>query len=311
MRLSYYLSVILRKPHLWGEPVAVAIEPVNFCNLRCPECPVGNGDLTRDSYLLETSCFQKIINQLSRKIFYINLCFQGEPFLHPDFTQLVKITSDKGYVTATSTNGHFLQDRNKVKNLIEAGLDRLVVSVDGTTQEVYEKYRRNGNLQQVIDGIKNVVELKKELNSSTPFVEMQFLVMSYNEHQVPEVRKLAKQLDVNKLTFKTMQVYDFENGSDFFPKQERFNRYRLGKDGKYHLKGRMKKCCWRQWSSVVISSTGDVLPCCFDKNGKYAFGNVFDHSFKEIWHGKKAFEFRQAILKHRNDIDICKNCIEV
>jgi len=311
LKLSYYFSILAKKPYMCGRAVAVSIEPVNYCNLACPECFAGNGNLTRDKQLLDLDCFQKIINQLPKSISYITFYFQGEPFLHPEFADLVQIANKKNIFTATSTNGHFLSDRDKTKKIISSGLDRIIVSIDGTTQEVYEKYRKNGKLQKVIDGVKTLVELKKELHSKTPYIEIQFLVMAHNEHQVSEMTALAKSLEVDELTFKSAQIYEFEDGSELMPQHEKYNRYYKDKDGKYHIKGKMKNRCWRQWSSVIITASGDVLPCCFDKNGAYSFGNVFEHTFNEIWRGKKANEFRKAILNNRKNIDICKNCTEV
>lgn len=311
LKLSYWFSILTKKPHVWSKPTAVSIEPLNYCNLACPECFAGNGNLMRDKQLLEPDCFQKIINQLPAAVSYITFYFQGEPFLHPEFAGLVCIANKRNIFTATSTNGHFLTDRDKTKGIISSGLDRIIVSIDGTTQEVYEKYRKNGKLQKVIDGVKTLVELKKELRSKTPYIEIQFLVMAHNEHQVSEMKELAKSLEIDELTFKSTQIYEFENGSELMPKDEKYCRYYKDKDGKYYIKGKLKNRCWRQWSCVVITASGDVLPCCFDKNGAYSFGNVFEHTFNEIWHGKKANEFRKAILNNRKDIDICKNCTEV
>ena len=311
LKLSYWLSILTKKPHVWGKPVAVSIEPLNYCNLACPECFAGNGNLMRDKQLLELDCFQKVINQLPSTVSYITFYFQGEPFLHPEFADLVRIASEKNIFTATSTNGHFLSDRDKTKEIISSGLDRIIVSIDGTTQEIYEKYRKNGKLQKVIDGVKTLVELKKELRSKTPYIEIQFLVMAHNEHQMSEMTALARSLEADELTFKSAQIYKFENGSELMPQNEEYNRYYKGKDGKFHIKGKLKNCCWRQWSSAVITASGDVLPCCFDKNGTYSFGNVFEHTFNEIWRGKKADKFRKALLTDRQHIDICKNCTEV
>jgi radical SAM protein with 4Fe4S-binding SPASM domain len=310
LKLSYTVSLLCKKVYLWGEPLAVAVEPVNFCNLQCPECFVGNGNLTRNKQLLNVSNFGKIIDRLPKNTVYITLYFQGEPLLHPGFSELVEIACRKGLYISTSSNGHFLKDREKTKALVKSGLDYIIVSVDGTTQEVYEKYRRNGNLQQVIDGIKTIVELKKELQSETPFVEMQFLVMKHNEHQIPEIRQLARLLNVDCLKLKTMQVYKFENDREFIPENKKYSRYKKTKDGKYKLKGGLPNRCWKQWSSAVITASGDVIPCCFDKNGIYSFGNIFEKPFTEIWNGKEMNGFRQKILADRKGINICRNCSE-
>jgi radical SAM protein with 4Fe4S-binding SPASM domain len=257
--------------------------------------------------MLDVFAYQRIINQFSPNTTFLTLYFQGEPLLHPDFAELVRIADQKGIFTSTSTNGHLLAKREIARKIIQSGLKHLIISVDGTTQETYEKYRKNGNLQQVLDGIRNITEMKKELKSKTPFVEIQFLVMRHNEHQIPEIKRLAK--DLNKLTFKSVQIYNIDK-SDLLPANKKYNRYRQNADGTLRIKRRFRNRCWRQWSSVVIACNGDVVPCCFDKNAKYAFGNVFEKPLKEIWYGKKANDFRRAILTNRGNIDICCNCSE-
>jgi len=308
LQASYRWSYFIKKPCVWAEPVSYSIEPLNYCNLHCPECFVGNGELTRQKQILEVAGFQKIINQLPSSTAYLTLYFQGEPLLHPEFAKLVQIVNKRGIFTSTSTNGHLLADRGKAREIVQSGLDRLIISLDGTTQEVYEQYRRNGDFQKIIDGIRNVTELKKELKSATPFVEIQFLVMRHNEHQIPDIKRLAKQLKADKLSLKSVQIYDFTNGSDLMPENKKYCRYQKQKDGSFRIKGRQHNRCLRHWSSAVITCSGDVVPCCFDKNAKYVFGNVFKQSLKEIWHSEKAGNFRQTILLNRKNIDICNNC---
>jgi MoaA/NifB/PqqE/SkfB family radical SAM enzyme len=110
--------------------------------------------------------------------------FQGEPFLNPDFLTMVQYAVSKKIYTATSTNAHYLTDA-VAKRTVESGLDRLIISIDGTTQETYQQYRVGGRLDKVLQGAANIVKWKKELKSKTPFVVFQFLVVRHNEHQVP------------------------------------------------------------------------------------------------------------------------------
>ena len=83
------------------------------------------------------------------------------------------------------------------KRTIQSGLDRLIISIDGTTQETYQAYRVGGKLDKVIEGAKNIVRWKKELRSASPFVVFQFLVVKPNEHQVEEVYRLAEEIGVD------------------------------------------------------------------------------------------------------------------
>src|ERR1700755_1844424 len=223
---SYYLSKWTKKAIQWGYPVSISFEPTTSCNLRCPECPSGLRAFTRPTGMLENSFFRQTIDQLSKELLYLVFYFQGEPYLNPSFLDMVAYASAKGIYTATSTNAHYLNDRN-AKRTIESGLDRLIISIDGTTQDVYQQYRVGGRLDKVIEGAKNIVKWKKELKSKKPFVVFQFLVVKHNEHQIEDVKKMAKEIGVDDVWFKTAQIYDFENDpNNLIPTTDKYSRYR-------------------------------------------------------------------------------------
>jgi len=158
--------------------------------------------------MLEPELFSKILQELTPTLTYLTFYFQGEPYLHPDFLNLVKLASEKKIYTATSTNAHFLSDSN-AKKTVESGLDRLIISIDGTTQETYEKYRIGGSLEKTLAGTKNIVKWKKTLKSKKPYLIFQFLLVRHNEHQTEEVKRLAKAIGVDEVKFKTAQINDF------------------------------------------------------------------------------------------------------
>src|SRR6187402_3435821 len=151
---SYYLSKITGKAYQWGSPVSISFEPTTSCNLRCPECPSGLRSFTRPTGMLKKDFFRDTIDQLCRDLFYLVFYFQGEPYLNPDFLEMVKYAGNKGIYTATSTNAHYLNDA-AAKRTVASGLDRLIISIDGTTQDVYKQYRVGGNLEKVLAGAKN------------------------------------------------------------------------------------------------------------------------------------------------------------
>ncbi|MDZ4823292.1 MAG: SPASM domain-containing protein [Flavobacteriales bacterium] len=306
---SFYSSKRTKSPLHKAWPVSISIEPTTACNLGCPECPSGLRAFTRDTGNLKIENFKRWIDELSVHLTYINFYFQGEPFIHPQFLDLVKYASEKKIYTSTSTNAHFLNERN-AKRTVESGLDRLIISIDGTTQEVYEQYRVNGKLEKVLEGTKNIMRAKRELKSRTPHVIFQFLVVKPNEHQIEDVKKLAKEVGVDEVRFKTAQVYNFENGNDLIPDNNKFSRYRKNADGTYAVKNALDNHCWRLWSSCVITWDGLVVPCCFDKDAQHQLGDLKTHSFKEIWNNDAYLSFRSSLLKARSEIDICANCSE-
>lgn len=319
-------------------PISIAIEPTTSCNLRCPECPSGLRSFTRETGMLEESFFHKTIDELYKDVFYLTFYFQGEPYLNPKFLEMVKYASSKNIYTATSTNAHYLDDKN-AKATVESGLDRLVISIDGTTQESYQSYRIGGDLNKVMEGTKNILKWKKELRSKTPHVIFQFVVFRQNEHEVEAIKKLGKDLGVDEVKIKSAQIYDYENGNERIPLNESFSRYFKDKDGNYKVKGPDSPAlrfpvsaqheengrtgerenrgaatepasCWKMWNSCVITWDGKIVPCCFDKDAKHQLGNLKERSFRDIWFNGSYTKFRTSLLRSRNEIDICKNCSE-
>ena len=306
---SFYLTRWAGKPIQWGLPVTIAIEPTTACNLRCPECPSGLRAFTRPTGNLKEDFFRQTIDELHRKLLYLIFYFQGDPYINPRFLDMVRYAHDKGLYTITSTNGHFL-NRDNARKTIESGLDRLIISVDGTTQEVYEQYRKEGKLEVVLQGARNVVEMKKQLKSKTPHIIFQFLVVRPNEHQVPEAYRLAREIGVDEVRLKTAQVYDYKNGNPLIPLNERYARYQQQADGTYRVKNKLLNHCWKLWHSCVITWDGLVVPCCFDKDANHRLGDLRTQRFAELWHSQAYYAFRQQLLQGRNRIDICTNCTE-
>ncbi len=306
---SYYYSKYTRKPVQWGLPISISLEPTTACNLRCPECPSGLRSFTRDTGNIDPELYKGILDQLAGHTTYVLFYFQGEPFIHPGFLDMVSYASRKGMYTATSTNAHFLHDK-LARRTVESGLDRLIISIDGTTQETYEAYRRKGSLDKVIEGTRNLIRWKQELRSATPHVIFQFLVVKPNEHQTEEVQRLGKELGVDEVRFKTAQVYDYENGNSLIPDQEKFSRYRQREDGTWEVKHRLRDHCWKLWHSCVITWDGLVVPCCFDKDAEYRMGDLKQEGFRELWQNGRYHAFRSAILRGRSEIGICRNCTE-
>ncbi len=287
----------------------MSIEPTTACNLGCPECPSGLKQFTRPTGKLDLNLHEKMLTQVRRSVFYINYYFQGEPFLHPQFLDLIKSAKKHKIYTSTSTNAHFI-DEIKAKEIVKSGLDRLIISIDGLTQKTYENYRINGKLEKVISGTKHLIKAKKKLKSKTPHLIFQFLAVKPNEHEIDQVFVLGKELGIDEVRIKTAQLYDYKNGNSLMPNNEKYARYKMKSDGTYVLKQETGNHCWRMWSSSVLTWDGKVVPCCFDKDAKHVLGSLESNDFSKIWKSPKYMTFRQAILTGRNQIEICQNCSE-
>jgi len=307
--LSYFVSRWLKRPVHWGSPWSISIEPTTSCNLRCPECPSGLRSFSRPTGMLEKTRFENLIKEISPDLGYLTFYFQGEPYLNPSFLDMVSVAKKYGIYTSTSTNAHYLKE-DVARKTVASGLHRIIISIDGTTQETYEKYRIGGDFEKVIEGTKNLVRIKKEMNSSTPHIIFQFLVVRHNEHQIEELNVLAKEIGVDEVKLKTAQIYDFENGSDLMPLDPKYSRYEKKEGGKFRIKNPLLNHCWQMWQSCVVTWDGKVVPCCFDKDAQHSLGNTEDSSFKKIWRGSSYQNFRASVLKSRSEIDICTNCTE-
>ena len=306
---SFYLARIIKNIQPWGVPMTISVEPTTACNLRCPECPSGLRSFSRPTGTLSQDLYFKVLDQTYRRLIYLIFYFQGEPYIHPSFLDMVKEAHKKNVYTITSTNGHFLNETN-ARATVLSGLDRLIISIDGATQEVYEQYRKEGNLENALQGARNVVKWKKKLASNSPHIIFQMLVVKPNEHQINEVNQLAREIGVNEVKLKSAQLYDYEHGHDLMPKDSQFSRYELNTDGTYGLKKQNRNECWRLWHAAVMTWDGQILPCCFDKDAQHSMGNINEFPISHIWESPTYVEFRKKIRKGRDQIDICQNCSE-
>lgn len=289
-------------------PMTVSIEPTTSCNLRCPECPSGLRSFTRPTGMIEIKMVEDIMKQLGKWLVYVNLYFQGEPYLHKGMDLMVKECKKNGVYTSTSTNAHHLIPE-RAESLVASGIDRLIISIDGTTQKTYSSYRVGGNLDKVLSSTKNVLEARAASGGDTPFVVWQFLVVKPNEHQVSEIRSLAKEYGVDEVVIKTAQLDDPHDDHPLLAENPKYRRYdKDRKPGAWKLRNPMKNECWRMWGGLVITWDGRVVPCCFDKDAKHEMGKSSE--IAEVWSGEKYKSFRKGIFTDRKSIDMCTNCSE-
>jgi len=309
LRFSFILAKFNRKKLQLGLPFSLSIEPTTACNLGCPECPSGLKQFTRATGKIDLTFHESILKQVKKHVFYINYYFQGEPFLHPQFLKLIQAAKKNNIYTATSTNAHFIT-KEKAEEIVLSGLDRLIISIDGLTQETYSNYRVDGNLEHVLSGSKYLVEAKKKHQSKTPYLIFQCLAVKQNEHELPKLADLANEIGIDEVRIKTVQLYDYKNGHPLMPQNESYSRYKRLTDGSYRLKYRMDNACWRMWSGSVITWNGLVVPCCFDKDATHQFGDLKQDTLATILKSPKATLFRKQVFNSRKDIAICTNCTE-
>ena len=306
---SFFISRIAGKLYFRGMPWALSVEPAGFCNLECPECPLGAGVLQRKGGFVSTDLFRKIMNGSQPQLAWLNLYFQGEPFLNKSLPALISEAKKHKIYTNISTNGHFL-DKENCRKIIDSKLDELIISLDGISNETYSKYRKGGDLSKVMNGITRLVEEKNRLRSPYPLITIQFIVFKHNEHEIPDLINLCKTAKIDKLTLKSAQINDFGDGSVEPSGIEKYSRYKADNNGKYIMKGRLRNHCFRQWSSAVFSWDGQMVPCCYDKDLQFSPGNVNDTSLRDLWKGGKLQQFRKQIISNKSVFEMCRNCPE-
>lgn len=306
--LSFSISRIIRKAVIWGMPLSYSIEPTNHCNLKCPECPSGLGILTRPLGIMSPALYKELIDEISETGFYVQLYFQGEPYINKNLKGMIKYAQQKKMYVSISTNGHFFNEGN-IDSVLKKSPDKLIFSMDGLDENSYQNYRVGGSFAKVDKGLRMLAERKKELRLNKPFIELQFIVMKQNEHLIGAVIDYGRSAGVDKVVLKSMQISSYENAIHFLPDNENFRRYQVGEDT-FRLKGKLKNHCFALWRTSVITWDGKVVPCCFDKDAEFEFGKVNGRSFRSIWKSIEYNSFRQTLLDNRKGNTMCSNCTE-
>lgn len=306
--IAYLLSRITKKVYLYGKPSFASFELSSRCNLNCPQCDVGNKLTNRKNNFLDYNEYCKIIDEIGTTMLDAIFYFQGEPLLNKKFADYISYVKKYNIYAITSTNAQLI-DKNLALEIVKSGLDRIIISIDGTTQEVYEKYRKGGLLSKSIEAIKFLKEAKFELNSKTPCIEAQFIVFKFNEHQIDEFKHLAPIWGADKITIKSAQIQSPNENYEIIPTINKYSRYHKI-NNEWKIKKDYTKACFRAWYGIVVSADGNILPCCFDKQEKYIYGNIKEDKIENVWKNKKANDFRNILLDKRESINICRNCNE-
>lgn len=293
-------SCLFRFTKVRGLPPVAQIEPTNRCNLHCYLCLTGLGKLRRHKGDMSIGNFERIIDQLEKGIIYLVLYNLGEPLLNPDIYKMVQYAKRKKVFVRLSTNGDFYNKAN-IKHLVNCGIDELVISLDCATPQTYKSYKKSDGFERVVENVKLIV--KERGDRLKPFIKLQLLAMKDTEREIPQFRELVRSLKVDKGLIKTLRV-DFPDivpDKSFLPQNSKYMR----KTYKNEHKGNI---CYRPWISTVILWDGSVVPCCYDMEGKYNFGNVFNENFKQIWNNERYVSFRRQLLKESNPNFLCKEC---
>ena len=273
---------------IWGSPYEWEIDTTNICQLKCPLCHTGKGTIHRDQGVMDFDLFTKVVDQIKHSCLWLTLYSWGEPLLNQRIHEYIEYAHKQKIATIISSNLNKPLTPLMAEQVIRSGLDVMIVSLDGITQDVYEVYRVNGHLDRVLENLRLLDQKKRELGSKTPYIEWQFIVMRQNEHQLEEAKALAGELGVDSLVFKKV---DFPHGEDDPAEAERWlprqHPEYLREDPFYKPYQEDGQVCWRLWRSAVVNWDGGFAPCCYLTDKTQDFGDLNDFSVKKVWNNSK------------------------
>jgi radical SAM protein with 4Fe4S-binding SPASM domain len=308
--VSFSLSRTMKKPVVLANPVMLMVEPTTACQLRCPHCPTGRGELSRPTGRMPFERFRRIWDSIQPAPILLQLWNQGEPFVNRETPEIIEHAARSGAKVRLSTNVELLARGDLAERVVRAGLAELILSLDGTSPEAYNTYRIGGDFERVREGIERVVEARTRLGVKHPQLTWQFLLFKHTLQEIPEARKLAKQWGVDRVVFKTAQLEDLsrEEGETWLPEDPKLRRYDLQGD-RWKLRRSDHYFCNRIFASAVVQWDGTVVPCCFDKDGQFIVGNAADEGFPAVWRGERFQQFRRDWIEGRRP-EMCDNCTE-
>ena len=286
-------------------PRMLSVEVTSRCNLNCPFCLVGMQNqlpstehdlLPRGLGTMETDLYRKIVDDaVAFGIEKMQLHFQGEPLLHKQLPEMVRLAKERGLLTQMFTNGLPLTEP-MADRLLDAGLDLLRFSVDGVSEEVYQKNRVGGQFWRVRRNMAMMAERARQRRSPIR-LEWQMIAMRNNEHEIEPARAMAGELGLNFFV-KTFAVTDPEA----VPQDSRYQR-------QLHLKP-----CADIYRAIFVYYNGDVVPCCYDIAGKAIVGNLARQTLREIWESPAYVDLRRRIdgaaRRPDEEPELCRSCLK-
>ncbi len=303
-KLSHFLRIRI-KSLISDVPAAVLIEPINTCNLRCPLCSLPQSHLKRKREEMSFEGFQYIVDEVKNHTISFLLSMAGEPLLNKEIAKMVNYASNNGLFVAIDTNATLLSPE-LAEGLLYSGLDEIFVSLDGCSKESYEGFRVNAELENVVENITTLCALKRIKNKATPLVTLECIANRLNENELWEIKKLGRKIGIDRFWVKSLaipsHIYDEETckemATKFLPTNPNVkHRYRSGK---------LTSCTY--WTrNTVILVDGTVAMCCYDLNGEYSFGNIYEDGFLNIWNSEKYRYYRKNLILHRK-LPLCMRC---
>lgn len=296
----------LRRPGPLMAPVHVSIEPTNACNARCPVCETGKGEMHRKAGFLDEHAYRAFIDEAAPTTAVLMFYFMGEPFMHRSAYEMIRYARDKGIYVETCTNGDFVD----AHGVLYSDVNRISFQIGGMDQATHQIYRVRTRLDKAMRNLEELIALRRRHPHSNVEIEVGFIVMRHNEHQVEEFLRWARAIGVDRANVIDPCVRNMAEAKRFLPEDRRYWYY----DEEAFARGVLKpkkvpnnECVWI-WNSIQLNWDGTAVPCCRDPNGLFALGNVFDQGLLAVFNGERATDFRRRILREQGKVPICRLC---
>jgi radical SAM protein with 4Fe4S-binding SPASM domain len=299
-------SLLWRSILVAGRPINITIEPTNICNLGCPVCETGNGELGRPDRQMTLTEFRTIIGKIGAHTNTLKFYFMGEPFLNSSSYEMIRVAKESGipWVT-TCTNGEVVDP----EQLVMSGVDEVNFQIGGMSQETHQIYRINGNLERVMNNLRETIDLRRK-NRTRLHIVCGMILMRHNESEVKIFRQIMDKIGVDEAVIVDPCVRTVAQGMRYLPRDERHWYYdpRSFSDGILRPRSIPKNSCQWIYYSMVIHSNGDIVPCCRDAKGEYVMGNILNQSLEDIWNNERYSAFRRELSNNQAQVSICRLC---
>lgn len=287
-------------------PVHVAIEPTNACNAKCPVCETGKNEMLRRKGMLDRQAYEIFIDRVAKHTNSLLFYFMGEPFLNKHAYDMIRYTRQKNIYVETCTNGDFVD----AKGVIYSDINKISFQLGGMTEDTHQRYRIASSLTKARKNLYELIEERRKHPDSNVQIEVGFIVMRHNEHEVPAFMQWAKEIGADVANVIDPCVRNMLEAHAYLPKDRKYWYY----DEKAFDRGMLtpkvlphNECVWI-WNSMQINWDGEAVPCCRDPNGKHMLGNVFNDGVMRVFNSEKARAFRRRVLTDQGNIDICRLC---
>jgi len=299
------------KPSKPWYPVQLHVETSAVCSLHCPLCPAGMGLTGTNRSIMPFATFRDLMDEVGDYTLSALMWGWGEPLLNPKLADMIDYACGKNVVTVVSTNGQWLRSEDDAERLVSAGLDCLIVSMDGATQDVYSRYRVGGEVERVTRCLELIRDAKTRLRSHKPVVNVQTVVLKHNEHELAQIADTAHRCGAELVTRVSSHMPDYA-GQDaderFAPDDERYRRFEYG-DGKRLRRSATEYACIRPWDRMTVTWDGTVIACEHDFKCTLPLGRGGNGgSFLDAWWGEPASELRRQLLLDKTVYPFCNDC---